>query len=256
MQMLGHLVSQLHSEHGALAAARRASKGLCLDRVTVVIVIFGAAAVLTGTSNANASGAGGPVDDGSGAVWRAERACGANSLYIVLRLAGKHPAYEELSQMLVKDKAPTLDELRRAARYWGVDLALARLTREELRRAPLPLIAHFEGVGSDGRFGGHFVVVVETNDSEVNFIDGTHGGALSKSWHDFGRLWSGYVAYAEPHAFRWGIVPGALSGVVAFSLGWIVVGVIRGRMKGALYVLSDFVRLSRCMPRREHSSKR
>jgi Peptidase C39 family len=152
------------------------------------------------------------------ALWRSGRVCGVNCVYLMLRVAGRRPDYAVLSKQLLGDKANSLTDLQSAARRWGVELELARLNASELRRAPKPLIAHFEAVDLDGVERGHFVIVMRATDGGVDCIDGTDGGQTTRSWAEFERLWTGYVAFYGTESTRhaWMALGG---GCVAFACG-------------------------------------
>jgi peptidase C39-like protein len=134
-------------------------------------------------------------DSGDELVWRSKRVCGLNCAYFVLRAHGKDPDYAEMQRRLLKEEFTSLRDIKQAAAEYGVQLRLARMTPEQLRNVDKPAVAHFDLVDIKGGAQGHFVIVTQTDDNTVQFIDGTTVLTRSLSWREFQRNWSGYVAH-------------------------------------------------------------
>ncbi|MFV0445927.1 MAG: cysteine peptidase family C39 domain-containing protein [Planctomycetaceae bacterium] len=128
---------------------------------------------------------------GDGLVFRADRACGSNCLYFVLRACDIEVDYLRLHDELVRDRLPSLTDLRESAERRGVELTLGRLTRAELISAPKPVICHCEIVGFTGQAIGHFVVVTGADSQRVHYVDGTSVESIVTRWEDFERNWTG-----------------------------------------------------------------
>lgn len=172
-------------------------------------------------------------------IWRASRACGLNCAYLLLRCAGHQPDYLAMDQELIQQELTSLADIRDAVAAHGEELILAKMTPDDLTVAPKPVIAHLDIIDYNGRVGGHFVLVVETNHSGVRYVDGTTAEINFSSWRDFQRKWSGFSAYLPARrndlwlTGAFGVVIGLLLGV-----GWEFVAARKRlnvvRMKAAI----------------------
>jgi len=126
-------------------------------------------------------------------VWRSERACGLNSLYFLLTLTGHKADYLQLQQSLLKERLVSLEDMRNTAKSHGMPVRIVTMSPSELRSLTVPVVAHFETVEVSGKAGGHFVVVFDTDDEGVHYVDGTTAETFHVSWRKFERSWSGYI---------------------------------------------------------------
>jgi hypothetical protein len=145
------------------------------------------------------TGAGGSQSDPASLVWRTQRMCGVNCLYLFLGFHRVKMSYTELTEELLTTPVWTsLADLQRVASRHGVACAVGRTSPEGLRAISKPLIAHWEQVGPDGTNAGHFVVVTRTTDDLVTYFDGTTAEFEEIHWDKFNARWTGYVLY-RPH---------------------------------------------------------
>jgi hypothetical protein len=169
-------------------------------------------------------------------VWRADRVCGLNCLYFLLRSFGKEPDYVSMQGQMLKRELTSLYDMKTEAARYGVTLELAKMSLDELRKAPMPAIAHTEVVDVTGHGGGHFVVVVSVGDDHVHAVDGTTAEFRLLPRRDFERTWSGYVAYHKQPAFdSWPTLSLALLGgvVLGTMLDRLLFRLRRRQMSGA-----------------------
>jgi len=132
-------------------------------------------------------------------LWRTRRACGVNCLYVLLRTYRIETDYEQLMHDLyaaAPEGESSLADLQAAAAARGLPLAAGKTSLESLRALEKPVIAHIEG--AVGRTGGHFVLVLETNENAVKVMDGTSAAIVTKTWREFAQSWSGYLLLVKP----------------------------------------------------------
>ena len=129
-------------------------------------------------------------------VWRDQRACGVNSLYVLLRLHGCDSDYSQLSSELFdasRGGYTSLANLRDVASRRGLDLEMGRTSPDVLHEMSKPVIAHIEPQ-EEGEWG-HYVVVLDANEDTVRTMDGTTAIVMTRPWREFASLWSGHVLY-------------------------------------------------------------
>jgi hypothetical protein len=127
-------------------------------------------------------------------IWRSERVCGLNCVYLLLKRFDRDVDYKVLESELVKNDLASLADLKRGATVRGLTMTVARTDRHGLATLSKPLIAHLDLVSPQGEASGHFVLVTGTDPKAgVTCIDGTTAEPRTISWSDFERDWSGYV---------------------------------------------------------------
>jgi len=132
-----------------------------------------------------------PADD---LIWRAERACGVNCAYLLLRYHDQAVVYRALEADLVRDDLASLADLKRATSSRGLATQVLRADRRGLEALSKPLVAHLDKVSPRGETSGHFVLVLKTDSEDgVDCIDGTTAEPQTIPWSDFSRDWSGHV---------------------------------------------------------------
>ena len=132
-------------------------------------------------------------------LWRAERVCGVNCIYLLLRHFDRQADYGALETELVRDDFTSLVDLKRAATTRGLATTIAKTDHRGLELLPKPLIAHLDIVSPRGVASGHFVLVTQIHQGgNVIYIDGTTAEPRTSSWQDFERDWSGYVVVTKP----------------------------------------------------------
>jgi predicted double-glycine peptidase len=173
------------------------------------VLVFALVGAFVLTSWALASGVvradspqGEPSDgrDGVDFATRTTSECGPNSLYMLLRLRGHSVSYEQVSRRLeIGPSGTSLLQLQRAAAALNVKAQVCRLTFEDFVRCPKPVIAHFREVPWSGAdTAGHYVVVLDVDDSGVDILDGSFGTRRRCRLYGFQYYWSGYVLTIAP----------------------------------------------------------
>src|SRR6266404_69007 len=93
-------------------------------------------------------------------VWRSERSCGLNCLYVLLGTHNIDVDYYRLATEVIRGEDYTsLTELRLASNRHGLAVNLGRSNPEGLMRLPMPVIAHLELMSPRADTPGHFVLV-------------------------------------------------------------------------------------------------
>jgi len=131
------------------------------------------------------------------AIWRSERVCGVNCLYLLLRFEGRDVDYLSLQNGLLNEKPTSLHELKAAAYRHDLDLRLARMKPSDLIGVHKPVVVHLESVDARAQTSGHFVLVTQAYKNGVQYIDGTTTELRSVAWKDFERSWDGFVAHSN-----------------------------------------------------------
>ncbi|MEQ8856531.1 cysteine peptidase family C39 domain-containing protein [Gimesia sp.] len=142
------------------------------------------------------------VSNDSEIVWRSERVCGINSLYFLLVLTNHEADYLDMQRSLLKEELVSLDDIKRTAELYGLPVRIALCTPNDLKAMQDPVIAHFDTVNFSGSRSGHFVVIYDTDDKGVKYLDGTTGELMFVTWRNFERSWSGYAVFPiKSHQF-------------------------------------------------------
>lgn len=131
-------------------------------------------------------------------IWRSERACGLNCLYVLLGAYNIPVEYEELTaETLRKEKYTSLTDLKEAAKRYGLNGMLGKTDPDGLAKLPKPIIVHMDVVRQRTGSTGHFVLVLRTTPQSVECMEGTSGSILNMPWREFQRCWSGHVMYVS-----------------------------------------------------------
>ena len=154
------------------------------------------------------------VSDGD-VLWRSERSCGVNALYMLRRLNGVECDFAVLHSALVKDELASLNDIRVIATKIGCPVSIRKLSPAELQSYGKPILVHLEAVDIRGALMGHFIVVTQVFDDHVDYLDGTTAEPLQMTRRDFEREWSGFAA-TLPESRNWGSV---LEMGMAFCVG-------------------------------------
>ena len=134
------------------------------------------------------------VDFTSNAMWRANRMCGVNCLYLIARSHQVKVNYEALAaELLSQGNLPSLRDIVDSGQNLGLDLVAVKLTPDDLRQAAMPLIAHLDVRLADGLPNGHFVVVTSASADQISYIDGTTAEVVVEPPGKFTSEWSGYA---------------------------------------------------------------
>jgi hypothetical protein len=159
---------------------------------------------------------------------RAGRECGLNSLFLLLRLSGHHVTHEQVqAAVAVGPSGTSLLELQQAASRLGAKTLISRCSMAELLHRPKPVIAYFhlKTPGTQDRTG-HYVVVLGTDETGVEVIDGTFATSFKYPASQFEAEWSGHIlALAPPQTW---VRPLALSAVLGL---WVGIGLLRWRAR-------------------------
>lgn len=125
-------------------------------------------------------------------AWQDDSRCGANSLYVFLRLLGKDVDQDDvITRIPCPEGGASLEVLRQSSGMWGAKTEVVKTTPSNLRRLPAPAILHLENPGAPG---GHFVTLAFTSgEEEFATIDGTTGEYLVYQSGSLMRSFSGYA---------------------------------------------------------------
>jgi hypothetical protein len=130
--------------------------------------------------------------------------CGPNSLYLLLRLSGIEVSREQVEQSVpMSATGCTLEDLRRAALNLGLGVEVRKVTPDEFKDLPKPLIAHFlapaSGLGTPGQGRDHFAVVTRTlPDGGFQSIDSNNLVTTTYLGLNLARNFSGYCLVVTP----------------------------------------------------------
>jgi hypothetical protein len=124
-------------------------------------------------------------------AWQTGPYCGANALFVMLRLNGISVSAEALrKEVPVADKGASMLDLKRTALRYGLPVDVFELDPPQLRNQPLPLIVH-ASLTDDPM--GHYATVVSFDEETVRLIDGTSEGLITVENAPFNRAFSGYA---------------------------------------------------------------
>jgi hypothetical protein len=124
--------------------------------------------------------------------------CGPNCLYMFLAILNCPVAYSDVAGVLPLGRhGVDFLQMRDAARRFGVSCEIRHCRFDQLASCTFPVIGHIERRRSreegDQDSRGHFVIVVDVTNTQVNAIDGTTGEAIAYTHDGFQRLWTGYL---------------------------------------------------------------
>lgn len=137
---------------------------------------------------------------GSPPGYDANRACGPNSLYMLLKLSGIDVKFSDVMTYYPKDPGGmSLLELKEAAARFGLTAEVRRCTNDDLRTIPLPVIAHVNYGPTEQ--ADHYIVIHRRLDGEsLEVIDGTSGRVQRFLVKRMGNIWEGYLLVPSPVA--------------------------------------------------------
>ena len=139
--------------------------------------------------------------DGSWKAWRTPQRDAVNTLYLLLKHSGIDCSYKDVHDVFGGDeRRRNLVEIRDAARRLGLNVSVYRCTLVSLDSVRVPIIAHTEGMGSDG--GGFCVVLPIRNKSELHVIGGYTTRLGSVNADSFRRDWDGFILKPEHESIR------------------------------------------------------
>lgn len=127
-----------------------------------------------------------------------QAACGANSVFVFLRLWGIQSAYAEIEGMVPRNaQGASLASLAHACRQAGLPVATVAVNWREIdiREVELPVIGHL--VQPEHRYGGHFVVLVSFKGDWARYIDGTSGAIIDRNWEYLSERLTGFCIVSE-----------------------------------------------------------
>jgi hypothetical protein len=121
--------------------------------------------------------------------WQVGPACGPNALYCLLRIRNVGVDYSALLRYLSPpDEGNSLEELRRAAAHWGLELRVYKLGKHQIGEIEEPFIAHITDQGAS-----HHALVVGQDGLGVRIWDPERAHESIVPMPKFARIWSGYV---------------------------------------------------------------
>src|SRR6185369_1831314 len=137
--------------------------------------------------------------DSSGAFQESRaRLCGANSLYMLLRLCGRPCTFDQVDNALgYRRNGVTMAELCRASDALGYSCNGIHIVPTDIAKCSFPFIAHLNFQKTTPQAVGHFVLVLgyhETpNSTYVDIIDGTSAKRGRYNASRFAKAWTGYA---------------------------------------------------------------
>jgi ABC-type bacteriocin/lantibiotic exporter with double-glycine peptidase domain len=151
---------------------------------SAAIWLLAAAAVAAGALAPAAPGGEAPFGD-------ANRVCGPNSLYVLLRLSGVALSYRDLARYYPSDpRGMSLLELRQACADFGLAADVRHCTQADLRVLSFPVIAHVHY--GPQRAGDHYAVISRRLDNDrIEAIDGTTGKVHEFLIPKMDNIWEG-----------------------------------------------------------------
>lgn len=123
--------------------------------------------------------------------WRSPRHQGINALFCYLRVnevACLYPDLVQEQERLVGNGPFSADTLVSIASKYGVNFKVAHLSMAEFELSERPLIVYMM---TDTPDDGAFVLVTNSTDEDVFYIDGATASIHSMSVEEFRRVWSG-----------------------------------------------------------------
>ncbi|MCR4412317.1 MAG: cysteine peptidase family C39 domain-containing protein [Thermoguttaceae bacterium] len=152
--------------------------------------------------------------------------CGVRSLCVVLHLAGKRVAIEEVRRLVpIGPRGSSLYDLGQASKQLGYPMRAVFCRPASLGRLPLPAIAQVEPTHPSPL--GHYIVLLEVTEDRVTVCDAGLGRILQSTRSEFLQHVTGYYLVAEASVFS-----GPLAAIGTLALSGLVALVIflwRGR---------------------------
>ncbi len=135
--------------------------------------------------------------------WRNPGRCGTNCLFVLLQTLyyfGTHDQpvkYQDVARLLpsAPDRGCSLQDLASAAKQFGLDVDLRKVSLDDLPQLPTPFIAHLDLLERGGT--GHFILVHSIGhahgDVYVHYVDGSTGQRPNAKLSDLEPLLGGFV---------------------------------------------------------------
>jgi hypothetical protein len=150
-------------------------------------------------------------------LWRSERLCGVNCVYLMLKFYGSQPDYSRVESALLHEDLCTLTDIKHFLYSQDPSFLMARTDPPGLQTLPMPVIAHLDLRSPRGETRGHFVLITGTDADGVSYVDGTTAEPYTRPWKEFKRQWTGYIIYKKKsgHLF-WSLF------LLATATGWLI----------------------------------
>lgn len=157
--------------------------------------------------------------------WRDGKRCGPNSLYVLLKLAGRKISMNHVLEVLPPhDNGVSMRELEDASQQLGMPMVTLQLgSLGDIENFQSPFIAHLSGNRE-----GHFLIVLGINESKelVTVADAISCEIQEYSVSEFRRQWSGFVLVSIAE-YRWDQIYRVLRIVFIVLSLWICVLAVR-----------------------------
>ncbi len=128
--------------------------------------------------------------------WQTGSACGPNALYCLLKATGRDVDYKQLLiSMSPDEKGSSLEDMREAAKRYGLETNAMKLGRQTISNIPTPFIAHF-----DENNLKHWVLVLNIDRESFGIWNAEKGQIIAMKKPNFFRKWSGYVLSQKQNA--------------------------------------------------------
>jgi hypothetical protein len=166
---------------------------------------------------------------GEGPPRDANRACGPNSLYLLLRLSGVEVGDRDIARYYPRHpEGMSMLEMKRACADFGLAADIRRCTKDDLRALRYPVIAHvFYGPQNEA---DHYVVITRRLDPDwIEVIDGTTGKVDQFLINKMDNIWQGYLLIPRPGSGYLIILIGSLALISQLAGFVICLRWLRGR---------------------------
>lgn len=118
--------------------------------------------------------------------------CGANALYMLIKIRGGEIDFSALTKLLEQRTAGnSMLELRDAANHFGYRVVIEKRVGFDLEPSVLPVIAYLPSQRPE--LSGHFVVLVAQNAEQITYLDGTTASYVNVRRKWFCEAAPGYI---------------------------------------------------------------
>lgn len=134
-------------------------------------------------------------------IWRIQKRCGVNSVYLFARLLGHSVRYDDvLDAIYIGKEGTSMADMKAYLRTMGLNAEIIKTTPGYLKTCRLPVVAMLE---RGGKTENHFSVVLAVSPSTVRLIDGTTGAVTVQTVGQFNEQWRGFLL-VDRGGWNWG----------------------------------------------------
>ena len=132
--------------------------------------------------------------------WQSGVLCGPNAIYLLLGMTGHRVAYEDAVRAVpTDDRGSNMLDLKSAARRFGLECEVRRITPGDLWRMRGPVVIHMKNSSNnkDGK-NDHFMIFCRDFGDSVEVVDTTNGIPMNVPKGTIARNFSGYCLAPIP----------------------------------------------------------